>query len=92
MDNSSKDHPADDVVVASQGHGIDLSEYPPLMTAQQVATVLGLSVDAVRVRIKQRDLASAKIGQAVRVPRVDLERYIARRLTPAIDQEGVTTP
>ncbi len=92
MDKSSSNHPLGDAAPVAPRHGIDLSEYPPLMTAQQVAVVLGLSVDAVRARIKQRDLASAKIGQAVRVPRADLERYITRRLIPAIDQEGVTTP
>lgn len=62
---------------------VDLSAYPTLMTVQEVAEVLHLSVDAVRARIRARALASAKIGHSVRVPRVDLERYIAERIVPA---------
>ncbi len=62
---------------------VDLSAYSALMTVQEVAEVLHLSVDAVRARIRVRELASAKIGHSVRVPRADLERYIAERIVPA---------
>lgn len=62
---------------------VDLSAYPALMTVQEVAEVLQLSVHAVRARIRARDLASVKTGHSVRVPRADLGRYIAARTTPA---------
>jgi len=62
---------------------VDLSSYPALMTVQEVAGVLHLSVDAVRARISARRLASAKNGHSVRVPRIDLERYIGERIVPA---------
>ncbi len=62
---------------------VDLSLYPVLMTVQNVAEVLQLSTHAVRARIRARDLASVKIGHSVRVPRVDLARYIAERTIPS---------
>ncbi len=61
---------------------VDLSPYPALLTVQDVAALLQLSVPAIRARIRARELTSIKMGHSVRVPRAELARYLAERTVP----------
>jgi len=61
---------------------VDLSPYPELLTVQDVAALLQLSVPAVRARIRERELTSIKIGHSVRVARSELARYLAEHTVP----------
>jgi excisionase family DNA binding protein len=49
-----------------------------VLTAQQVAWVLGCSVPTVRRLIKRGELVAFKVGQVVRVRREDLDEYVER--------------
>lgn len=61
---------------------IDLSDYPALLTVQDVAALLQVSVPTVRAYLRQGHLAKIKIGHGVRIPRTDLERYLSERAVP----------
>jgi excisionase family DNA binding protein len=56
---------------------------PLLLTAPQVADVLGLSVPKVYQLIRDGVLPSVRVDAAVRVPRVQLEAWIRERTQPA---------
>lgn len=64
---------------------IDLSEYPVLLSVDQVAAALGCSVPAVRKRLQRRELTFVKTGHHVRVPREALRQYLLARLVPAVE-------
>jgi hypothetical protein len=67
--------------------GVDFSELPPIMTAQQVAPLLRLSVDALsQDRITGRPtIPYIKLGRRVRYLRSDLIRYLlANRIGGAV--------
>ncbi len=68
---------------------VDLSLYPALLTVQDVAALLQLSVPAVRARIRARELTSIKMGHSVRVPRAELARYLAERTVPRREPEAL---
>jgi len=54
-----------------------------IMTPEQVAQFLHLSTDTVYRLIRGRKLAATRIGRAYRVPREDLEVFIASNSTRA---------
>lgn len=64
---------------------IDLSDYPALLSVDQVASALGCSVPAVRKRLRRRELTFVKSGRHVRVPREALRQYLLARLVPAVE-------
>lgn len=64
---------------------IDLSDYPLLLSVDQVAAALGCSVPAVRKRLQRRELTFVKAGRHVRVPREALRQYLLSRLVPALE-------
>ncbi len=53
------------------------SMLPDLMTPEQVAQALGVSVDDVNAIIESGELAAKKIGSSVRIKRATLEAYLA---------------
>ena len=58
-----------------------MSPHPQLLTRQEAADVLGVSVGTVKRRIATGDLPAFRDGRRiVRVRRTDLERYIAERI------------
>ncbi len=54
-----------------------------IMTPEQVAQYLHLSTDTIYRLIRGRKLAATRIGRAYRVPRHDLEVFIAANSTRA---------
>ena len=61
---------------------VDLSAYPALLTVQDVAGLLQVSVPTVRAYLRQGDLVKIKVGHGVRVSRADLARYLGERAQP----------
>lgn len=61
-----------------QGTGVDFSELPPIMTAQQLAALLGMTVDALsQDRVGGNPIIPyVKLGRRVRYLRSDLIRYL----------------
>jgi len=57
---------------------------PLLLTAPQVADLIGLSVPKVYQLIRDRVLPSVRVDAAVRVPRAQLEAWIHERTQLAI--------
>jgi excisionase family DNA binding protein len=49
-----------------------------LVSIAQAAELLGLSRDTVRRLLAVGELASVRIGAAVRIPRADVDRLVAR--------------
>lgn len=73
---------------ASMAHAdtlIDLSEYPALLTVQDVADLLQVAVPTVRGYLRQGDIVKIKVGHGVRISRSDLERYLLARAQPRRD-------
>ena len=54
-----------------------------MMTPEQVACYLQLNKDTVYRLIRQRKLAATRIGRAYRVPREDLDAFVAANSTRA---------
>jgi excisionase family DNA binding protein len=52
-----------------------------IMTPEQVADYLQLARDTVYRLIRQRKLAATRVGRAYRIPRQDLESFIAANST-----------
>ena len=52
-----------------------------IMTPEQVAQYLQLATDTVYRLIRQRKLAATRVGRAYRIPREDLEAFIAGNST-----------
>ncbi|MCE7937136.1 MAG: helix-turn-helix domain-containing protein [Chloroflexi bacterium CFX6] len=52
---------------------------PRLLSAPEVADILGLGESTVRRMMRDGDLASVKIGAARRVRQEDLDAYVARQ-------------
>ncbi len=57
------------------------TEIRDIMTPEQVAEYLQLAKDTVYRLIRQRKLAATRIGRAYRIPRKDLESFIAANST-----------
>ncbi len=54
-----------------------------LLTCAEAAAELGLKETTIRVWIAQRRLESVKLGRAVRIPRLAIERLIQESTLPA---------
>ena len=52
------------------------NEQPDILTAEEVAALLRLSLDSVRSLLRQRRLPGVKIGKEWRVRRQDLDEYL----------------
>lgn len=53
-----------------------LSEYPDVLTVEQVASVLQLSCNTIRSMLVRRELPGKKIGQPWRIQKEDLLAYL----------------
>lgn len=67
-----------------------LSEYPPLMSVQQVAEATGLSERTVWRKLDAHELEGRKLGtyrtSPVKVPRLAVERWLAGCVRPSRGQ------
>lgn len=59
----------------------DAAALPPLLTLEQTAEILSLSLKTVRRRVEAGFLPVIRDGRALRVHPEDLRRYIAARRT-----------
>ncbi len=57
-----------------------VSNLPSLLNAQQVAEILNIAQSTAYLLIQQKAIPSVRIGRAVRVRPIDLERYIQNNL------------
>jgi excisionase family DNA binding protein len=64
---------------------ITLSEYPELLSVDEVAAILRITPAAARKRIERRQFDVTRVGYNVRVPREALRHYLLDRLVPAKD-------
>ena len=58
-----------------------MDEDEQLLTVEQVANILQVHVETVRVWIRNGDLVAVDIGKEYRVTREDLNKYIEERKT-----------
>lgn len=66
--------------------GIDLSALPPVMSSDQLARVLGISVGALaQDRYRRSGIPYVKIGRRVRYLRTDVCRYLIAHRTGGHD-------
>jgi excisionase family DNA binding protein len=61
---------------------------PQLLTVEQAATGLNVSVHTIRAWIARRKLAVVRLGRAVRVPSTEISKLIERGTIPALDDRG----
>jgi len=54
-----------------------------LLTVQQAADALSLSVHTIRAWVGQRRLAHVRLGRAVRIPETEIVRLLDRGTVPA---------
>ena len=54
-----------------------------MLSVSQVAEALGLKPATIRAWIAQRKLGHVKLGRAVRVPRIEVERLLREGAVPA---------
>jgi excisionase family DNA binding protein len=64
------------------------AEPPQLLTRNQAARVLNVSVSAIRKWQREGRLAIVKLGSSVRVPMADLKRLIEAHTVPAATKAG----
>ncbi|RHV36733.1 DNA-binding protein [Ruminococcus sp. OM05-10BH] len=55
-----------------------LKKYPPVLSVNDVAHILGISSKTVRYLIKAGDLSSIKVGRLIRIPKDRLIDYLNR--------------
>ncbi len=55
-----------------------------LLTLEQAAQRLGMKVVTLRMWASRRKIARCKIGRAVRIPQVEIDRIVAESLIPAL--------
>ncbi len=60
---------------------IIMNEEEQLLTVEQVANIMQVHVETVRVWIRNGDLVAVDIGKEYRVTRADLNKYIEERKT-----------
>jgi excisionase family DNA binding protein len=58
-----------------------MNEEGQLLTVEQVANIMQVHVETVRVWIRNGDLVAVDIGKEYRVTREDLNKYIEERKT-----------
>ncbi len=58
-----------------------MNEAEQLLTVEQVANIMQVHVETVRVWIRNGDLVAVNIGKEYRVTRADLNKYIEERKT-----------
>jgi excisionase family DNA binding protein len=73
---SREEAPAPLSTSTSEGNDNILADLPYVLTLEQVAEVLQISVTGARQMCRERTLPSFKIGQQWRVPRAWLEEYM----------------
>jgi excisionase family DNA binding protein len=73
---SREEAPAPLSTSASEGNNSILSCLPDVLTLEQVAEVLQISVTGARQMCRERTLPSFKVGQQWRVPRAWLIQFI----------------
>jgi excisionase family DNA binding protein len=64
---------------------------PAALSIPEVATYLGVSADTVRRLIRGGDIPHARIGNSIRVPRLELEGYLRGQTTrewKRVDRRG----
>ncbi len=57
-----------------------LSEYPEILSVQQVAAIMGVSVPTIRRHIKKKEIPSVHIGRLTRIPRDLLVEYLSAKV------------
>lgn len=55
-----------------------LEEYPPVLSVNEVAHILGISAKTVRQLIKTGDINGIRVGKLIKVPRNRLIDYLER--------------
>ena len=60
-----------------------------LLTVEQAAQGLGLSVHTVRAWIAKRKIGCVRLGRAVRIPASEIERLVERRDGAALDERRI---
>ncbi|MGE9976850.1 helix-turn-helix domain-containing protein [Coprococcus catus] len=55
-----------------------LEEYPPVLSVNEVAHILGISAKTVRQLIKTGDINSIRVGKLIKVPKNRLIDYLER--------------
>lgn len=55
-----------------------LEKYPPVLSVDDAAQILGITPKTVRNLIKNGEIASIKVGQLIRVPKDRLVEYLER--------------
>jgi excisionase family DNA binding protein len=68
----------------------DTIDAPVLLTVGQVATVFRCTRHNVYRMLQRRELGSVRVGAQLRIPAIELDAYIARRTTSAVDPERET--
>lgn len=55
-----------------------LEKYPPVLSVDDAAQILGITPKTVRNLIKNGEIASIKVGQLIKVPKDRLVEYLER--------------
>lgn len=55
-----------------------LENYPPVLSVDDVAQILGITPKTVRNLIKNREITGIKVGRLIRVPKDRLVKYLER--------------
>ncbi len=55
-----------------------LEEYPPVLSVNEVAHILGISAKTVRQLIKTGDINGIRVGKLIKVPKNRLIDYLER--------------
>jgi len=61
-------------------------EYPDVLDAKQVSTLLGVSTKVVYRLLRDGSIASLKIGREFRVPKVNVMKYVKIFGSPIYEQ------
>ena len=56
-----------------------LEQYPPVLSVDEVATILGVTSKTVRNLIKAGNITSIKVGRLIRIPKDRLIHYLERK-------------
>lgn len=54
-----------------------LEKYPPVLSVDEVASILGVTGKTIRHLIKAGDIDSIKVGRLIRIPKDRLIEYLA---------------
>jgi excisionase family DNA binding protein len=53
-----------------------LRDYPPVLSVEDVATILKITPGTVRTLVKKRTISGVKVGRLIRVPKSNLIAYL----------------